>query len=101
NAWQTLAEYRSTSSGAWSRPGFDLTADADQMVQLGFYFESHDDGNPFVNDISAGWYVDEVTVVTGAVQTLVANVPESFEGGIGDWAVDSGTWEVGKPTSGP
>ena len=41
NAWQSLHHYTSTGSGVWSRAGFDLSAYAGQLVQLGFYFESH------------------------------------------------------------
>ena len=40
-------------------------------------------------------------MVTGPIQTLAANVPQSFETGLGDWYVEGGDWEVGVPTSGP
>src|SRR5437867_3084652 len=39
-----------------------------------------------------------MTLVTG---TPVFNNPEGFEAGLGDWYATRGTWEVGKPTSGP
>src|SRR5208282_5476265 len=45
-----------------------------------------------------GWFVDDVEVVTDQPGV---SFPESFEAGIGDWAVDFGTWEIGQPTSGP
>ena len=99
NGWQTLAHYEGTSSGVWSQPSFDLSAYAGQTVQFGFYYESHASYGTVA--VAPGWYIDEVTLVTGAIQTLVANVPESFEAGLGDWSVDGGTWEVGVPTSGP
>ncbi len=103
NNWQSLATYTATSSGVWSRPSLDLSAYAEQTVQIGFYFESHGyaAGMNYYTDVSSGWYLDEVTLVTGPVQTLEANVPESFEGGLADWSVDGGTWEIGVPTSGP
>jgi hypothetical protein len=103
NAWQALSvQYPGTSSGAWSRSSFDLSAYAGQTVQIGFYFESHSNPYwPYNTSVGPGWYVDEVTLVTGPVQTFVANEPQSFENGMGDWSVDGGTWESGVPTSGP
>jgi hypothetical protein len=82
------------SSGVWSRPSIDLSAFAGQNVQIAFHFTSG--GSGWGSD--PGWYIDDVAVVTNAP---VFNNPESFETGLGDWSVDSGTWEVGKPTSGP
>jgi hypothetical protein len=64
-------------------------------VQIAFYFHSHGSGSP---DVSSGWYIDDVEVITGPI---VFNNPEGFESGIGDWASERGTWEVGSPTSGP
>ena len=32
---------------------------------------------------------------------IVFSNPEGFELGLGDWSAESGTWEVGIPTSGP
>ncbi len=79
--------------GIWSRPAIDLTAYAGQSVQIAFHFVSGIGGN------ALGWFVDDVAVVTDAPKTF----PESFESGptTNDWAVQSGTWEIGKPTSGP
>jgi hypothetical protein len=82
-----------TSGGVWSRPSIDLSAFAGQSVQIAFHFTS---GGCCGN--AQGWYVDDVAVVTGSP---VLNDPESFESGEGDWSVDDGTWEIGKPTSGP
>ena len=81
-------------SGVWSRPAIDLSAFAGQNVQIAFRFFSG--GNGWGSD--PGWYVDDVAVVIGAP---VFNNPESFEGGLGDWSATAGTWEVGKPTTGP
>jgi hypothetical protein len=67
-------------------------------VRFGFYFHSQGAICCAYNDVDAGWYVDEVTVVIG---TPVLPNPEDFELGISDWSVDRGTWEVGVPTSGP
>jgi len=82
------------SSGIWSRPSIDLSAFAGQNVRIAFRFFSG--GSGWGSDL--GWYIDDVAVVTGA---SVFNNPEGFEAGLGEWSVDSGTWEVGKPTTGP
>jgi hypothetical protein len=63
-------------------------------VQLAFRFTSN--GSSF----STGWYIDEVTVVTGAVAFSDPR-DGTWESGLGDWSVDAGTWEVGTPTAGP
>ena len=84
-----------TSGGVWSRPYIDLSGFAGQSVQIAFHFTS---GGCCGN--SLGWYVDDVAVVTGQP---IFNNPEGFESdyGTNDWAVDFGTWEIGKPNSGP
>jgi RHS repeat-associated protein len=101
SGWQTISQTNksfagtaNTSSGVWSRPSIDLSAFAGQNVQIAFHFSSGASG--YGTDL--GWYVDDVAVVTG---TPVLNSPESFELGMGDWSVNAGTWEAGKPTSGP
>jgi hypothetical protein len=83
-----------SSGGIWSRSSIDLSAYAGQNVQFAFHFTSGGSGN------SQGWYVDDVAVVTSAP---VFNNPESFEAGpiASDWAVDMGTWAIGRPTAGP
>ena len=100
NGWQALgSRYYSTGSGVWSRPSLDLGAYAGQPVQVAFYFFSQNgncNGSPI--DVSSGWYVDEVAVVTGS--PVLPN-PDDFEAGLGDWSAESGTWEVGTPPSGP
>jgi hypothetical protein len=94
NTWTTISlNYSGTSSGVWTRPSLDLSQFAGQTVQLAFHFIS--DG---CCTVAPGWYVDDITLVTG---TPVFNSPEGFESGLGDWTVDNGTWQVGKPTSGP
>jgi bacillopeptidase F (M6 metalloprotease family) len=82
-----------TSGGVWSRPSIDLSAFAGQSMQIAFHFTS---GGCCGN--AQGWYVDDVAVIT---DSPVLNNPESFESVTNDWAVDFGTWEIGKPTSGP
>ena len=86
------AHYTSTSSGVWTRPYLDLTAYAGQNVQIAFYFYARSLYE------SAGWYIDDLEVITG--DPVFAN-PEGWESGLGDWSVDLGTWEIGTPTSGP
>ncbi len=90
--WEILSsEYTNTSSNAWSFPLLDLSGYAGQTVQIGFFFHSENAGGGF-EEVSSGWYVDDVEIVTG---DLVFNNPETFENGIGDWHVDAGTWEIG------
>ncbi len=91
--WQTLGgPYVGTGGGVWTLPSLDLKAYAGMTVQLAFYFASH---SPWAD---AGWYVDDVAIVTGP---KILRSPEDWETGIGDWYADSGTWQVGVPTSGP
>jgi subtilisin-like proprotein convertase family protein len=95
NAWTDLSpRFYNTGSGVWTRPVVDLSAYANKAVSIAFQIVA--DGN-----VADGWDVDEVRVVTGALQTLTPNVPESFELGLVDWYSETGTWEVGVPTSGP
>jgi len=95
--WQTIsATYSSTGSSVWTYPSIDLTAYADSSVQIAFYFHSRIFGG--TTDVSTGWYIDDVKVITGPI---IFNNPEDFESGIGDWASERGTWEVGEPTAGP
>ena len=97
--WTDISgQYTNTSSNAWSKASIDLSAWAGQSVQVAFYFQSttnHYNGAQFT---SSGWYIDDVEVVTGPI---VFSNPESFEFGLGDWSAESGTWEVGTPSSGP
>jgi bacillopeptidase F (M6 metalloprotease family) len=97
STWGKIStEYFHTGSGVWSYPSIDLSSYAGQVVQIAFFFHSQQVG-PFGNT-STGWYIDDVSIVTGP---LVFDNPETWEDGIGDWYVDKGTWEVGTPTAGP
>jgi hypothetical protein len=90
--WQALSDPMVANDGTWARPLFDLTAYAGQRVQIAFHFHSNED-----NTVGPGWYVDDVRVEIGSVQTNLINHPEGFEQGLGDWSVDKGTWNVGVP----
>jgi hypothetical protein len=96
NGWQTVSPRYVNTSGVWTEPSIDLSAYAGQSIQVAFHFHS-------THNTAAGWFVDNVTLVTGAITTLTPNVPVGFEGGLGDWYVDDGNWQVGVPTnpSGP
>ncbi|MHC1776271.1 MAG: choice-of-anchor J domain-containing protein [Lentimicrobium sp.] len=97
--WVDLSEqYVNTGSGVWSYPSLDLIAYAGQIVQFSFYFHSQDNCYGSCIDVSSGWYIDDISIVTG---TPVFNNPQTWESGIGDWSSDKGTWEVGLPTGGP
>jgi hypothetical protein len=93
--WEDISEtYDDNGGAAWTSPMIDLSAYAGQSVKIGFEFSS--DGNP--NSVSSGWYIDEVSLITG--QPHLTNF-EDWEAGLGDWYVNKGTWEVGMPVSGP
>ena len=96
SSWTQLSPTYQTinGGGVWSRPSIDLGAYAGQNVQFAFRFYGSGTGN------GLGWYVDDVEVDTGAT---ALNFPESFEFDpkMSDWSVDFGTWEIGRPTSGP
>lgn len=101
NTWDQLSQTYTysgtpTSSGVWSRPYIDLSAYAGQSVQFAFRFYGAGSGN------NLGWYIDDVEVVTSD-DSPTLNFPESFEFDpkTSDWSVENGTWEIGKPTSGP
>ena len=95
--WQPISNIiNNYNSNAWSYGSIDISSYADSTVQIAFYFHSHKAG--YYNDVSSGWYIDDVSLITGP---YVLNSPEGFESGFGDWSVDEGSWEVGVPTSGP
>ncbi len=87
--------YTSTGSNIWTYPSIDLSDYAGETVQIAFYFHSVD---TYFGNVSTGWYIDNVEVITGPIDF---NTPEDWENGIGDWASERGTWEVGTPSVGP
>ena len=96
-AWTTISNIIDNyGSVAWSYGSVDISAYADSTVQIAFYF--HSEKWLGYDNVSSGWYIDDVSLVTGP---YVLNSPEDFESGFGDWSVDEGSWEVGVPTSGP
>jgi hypothetical protein len=98
SSWVSIGPtMQSTSSEVWSSSSIDLSAYADSTVQIAFYLHSQNYAGGTV-DVSSGWYIDEVSLVTGP---LTFKPREGFEEGIGDWSVSRGTWEIGTPTSGP
>ncbi len=99
--WVSLATFEGTAGGVWTRPSVDLRAYAAKTVRLGFGFHSKNIDHGFgetTQEVGPGWYLDDVAVATG---TPGLPNPEGFEAGWGDWAVDGGIWEIGRPTSGP
>ncbi len=95
--WEAVSSLMENyGSNAWSYGLVDLSDFAGDTVQIGFYF--HSEPIVYYGDVSTGWYIDDVSLVTGP---YVFNNPEGFESGFGDWSVDKGTWEIGIPTSGP
>jgi RHS repeat-associated protein len=74
-------------------------------VQLGFLMQIRDTGT--WDSVGPGWYIDEVTVVTGAPPVMdLVSAPAGFETDFAPefwsrWESSQGVWEVGVPTSGP
>jgi hypothetical protein len=90
-AWQAVSPQYAGFCGDWTYASIDLSVFAGQTVDVAFHAVYQNlDGltNP-------GWYVDDISVITG---TPVLNNPEGFELGIGDWYTEEGTWQVGSPT---
>ncbi len=105
-SWVALSpSYTADSMGRWTRAELDLGVYAGQVVRVGFYFYSHQTWDSWYgrwyDTVGPGWYIDEVTMVTGPLPVLVGE--EGFEGvGAADrWVADFGVWEVGQPTYGP
>ncbi|MBN2602875.1 MAG: choice-of-anchor J domain-containing protein [Candidatus Thermoplasmatota archaeon] len=97
NNWETIStSYTWSGSAIWTYPFIDLSPFADSTVQIAFYFHSHRVGS--YSDVGTGWYIDDINLITGPI--LFKNT-EDFESGIGDWASERGTWEIGPPSSGP
>ena len=95
--WTTISTtYNNLGSNAWSYGSIDLSQYAGSTVQIGFYFYSVQVGSS--SNVSTGWYIDDISLVTGP---YVLSNPEDFESGFDDWFADEGSWEVGTPTSGP
>ena len=93
NQWIDVSQqFINTSSGVWTRPLIDLSSFSGQVVQFAFYFKSAS------YYVSTGWYIDDIIVETG---TNTLQLPETWETGLGNWNSESGTWEVGSPSSGP
>ena len=101
--WEALSpQFKDNSSGIWTRPSYDLGAYAGQELRVGFYFYAYD--NYSGDDVSAGWYVDEVVIEDGPLDdSLAGDLADGFEDAASpdSWASDLGVWEVGVPTSGP
>jgi hypothetical protein len=89
-AWQAVSSQYTSFSGDWTYESVDLSAFAGQTVQLAFHAVYVN----YYGSTDPGWYVDDISVITG---TPVFNNPEGFETGIGDWYAEQGTWQVGSP----
>ncbi len=97
--WHNLSvSFGNTGSGVWTYPSYDLSDYEGLTVEIAFYFHSENVWPPSNPDVSSGWYIDDVIVITGGIRF---NDPEDWESGLGDWHVSRGTWQVGEPTSGP
>ncbi|MCL4787210.1 MAG: hypothetical protein KJ070_10510 [Verrucomicrobia bacterium] len=105
-SWVDLSgAYSADSSGRWSKGWLDLTPYGGKTVLLGLFFSSTTAGCG--TTVSAGWYVDEITIETGEEAGL--NPLEGFEAGWAGWkadyiggkATEFAIWEIGVPTTGP
>ena len=87
----------SGSLGGYTKQTFDLSALANQTVQIRFRF---------VSDFSvtaAGWYIDDFKIVDLPIQPSTILFSDDFESGAGGWTHGgtSDQWQLGNPTSGP
>ena len=91
--WETVTSpvFDGSSTG-WTQVCVDISAYAGSTVRIGFRFVSD---YPYSG---AGWYIDDVSVVSGPENFVN---PEDFEIGVGDWYGDNGLWQVGITTVGP
>ena len=94
--WKGLSAQMVANDGTWARPYFTLAEFAGQRVQVAFHFQADDDA-----EVAAGWFVDDVVVQTGPEKPSLVNQVEGFDLGLGDWAVDKGSWEFGQPDTWP
>lgn len=98
--WQNLSNvyYKPHSSNVWTCSTLDLSSYAGKTVQISFLFHSADNwSNGW--DVDSGWYIDNIAVVFG--QPKFINPEQWHSGGVQDWNISSGTWEIGVPTCGP
>lgn len=99
--WIELTENFDQNGGTWTRVFVDLSEYQGQVVRFGFHLDddSQTSGYPnYTHLVSSGWYIDDLSFVEQPTDTWL---PEDFSGGLGDWSVTNGTWQVGVPTSGP
>jgi len=98
DTWETISPvYERSSSGVWTYVSLDLSAYAGASVQIAFDLHTRDTAS-FGTNPGPGWYIDRTAIVTGL--PLFAN-PEDFEGGIGDWSAERGSWQIGTPSGTP
>ncbi len=95
-SWQDISAKYTGKSGVWTYPYIDLSNFSGMSVRICFYLKSADD-NYQGSDVSAGWYVDDITLLIGS---FTFNSPEGWETGLGDWNPENGTWEIGIPKAG-
>jgi hypothetical protein len=111
--WQAVSPQYTQFSTDWTCASIDLSAFAGQTVYLAFHGVSYGNSAP-------GWYVDDISVVTGPPafsnpegwetgtnlsgwygNKYVCPCPSpgvAFESGADGWYADNGTWELGPPT---
>lgn len=65
-AWQDISSLITNASGGWSRMDVDVTFYADQRVRIGFYHEALNNSGVMGDDVSTGWYIDDISVYTTA-----------------------------------
>jgi len=93
---EASVNYINTSCNYWTNAFIDLSQYADSTIQIAFFFHSRASWNG--GNVSTGWYIDEVALITGPLKLVE---PENWESGINDWYVDFCLWQVGNPTKGP
>ena len=96
--WQQVSVNYVSISSRWTRAIVDLSDFAGETIEIGFRFRSLRQDFDGFDDVSSGWYIDDIELVTG--DRSLAPV-ESFESGISDWHAERGIWQAGPPASGP
>jgi hypothetical protein len=75
--WEELSEQFSGGSGGWtSSRELNLARYAEQIVQVGFYFESHVNCDPWHcwATVGPGWYIDDLLIKVGNL--TIAGAPD-------------------------
>lgn len=96
-AWKVAATFTGPFT-TWIEKSLDLSAYAGRQIQVAFRIKADADAN-----VGPGWFVDEVRLVTGEVDSWLPNSLDTYPVADfwRDWTVTGTVWEAGPPTAGP